>query len=459
MLLVEPEYYTRYPPLGLLKLSSFHKERGRQVLLVRGTRPADMPPDYIQVTSLFTYSWAPVHKAVEYYRGLYPRANIAVGGIYASLMPEHASLSGADEVHEGLVPEADGFLPDYELAPGWDSSIVFSTRGCVRECGFCAVPRLEGRSQGRAGSIRGLVHPKHKKVVLWDNNMLGVPNWRDVLGELRELGVEVDFNQGLDARFVTEEVARQLSTVRIRQLRMAYDIASEKRALERAIPALERAGFRRKDMVVYTLHNFTDTPDDFLRRVIDLLSWGVVSFPMRYEPLNSLTKNRYVSPHWTAKQLEMVARARRVLGTAGAFPPWPALLEKFRNASSFEEAFSIKAERRPRGYPEGLAGIVEEPTAGLRVCRTRFREVLNDPTTLRCPATCGQCGQHLWQDEPAFAVQDYGGKYVGYVCPACHPDQKRISGVWRWVLGDIPLEDRNGVSQEFRDAIVSDGVR
>ena len=205
---------------------------------------------------------------------------------------------------------------------------MFGTRGCIRKCAFCAVPRLEGKTSGPAEGIRGLVNPGHEKVVLWDNNILGVPNWLDVVAELKELDVEVDFNQGLDARLITEDVAQELKGLRIRPIRLAYDLLSERNALQRAIPALAAAGFRRKKIVVYALFNFRDTPEDFLARVIDLLTWGVACYPMRYEPLNSLVKNKYVSPHWTAGQLEIVARARRVLGAGGAFPPFPSLLYK-----------------------------------------------------------------------------------------------------------------------------------
>ena len=45
---------------------------------------------------------------------------------------------------------------------------------------------------------------------MWDNNVLGESHWRDLFAELKELKVEVDFNQGLDARLVTEEVAEAL---------------------------------------------------------------------------------------------------------------------------------------------------------------------------------------------------------------------------------------------------------
>ena len=235
ILLVEPDYYTRYPPLGLLKISAWRKAHGDSVSFIRGTQAFDGSPDQIYVTSLFTYSWRPVHRAVAYYRKQYPDAHIVLGGIYATLMPEHARLAGADEVHVGLKQEAERYRPDYSLVPEWDSSIMFSMRGCIRKCAFCAVPRLEGKTSGQAQSIRDLIAPEHKKVVLWDNNVLGVPNWQDVIDELDAAGVSVDFNQGLDARLITPEVADQLSRLKLPLVRMAYDIPSEGPAVERAI--------------------------------------------------------------------------------------------------------------------------------------------------------------------------------------------------------------------------------
>ena len=435
VLLVQPQYYTRYPPLGLLKLASLHKARKDSVLLVRGCQEVYPAPDVVYLTSLFTYSWKPVHEAANYYRLLYPGARIVLGGIYATLMPEHARLADVDEVHEGLFLNAERYRPDFSLVPDWKSSVMFGTRGCIRKCAFCAVPRLEGKTWGPSEGITDLVYPGHEKIVLWDNNILGVSNWRVVVAELRELGMEVDFNQGLDARLITEEVARELSSLRINPIRMAYDIPGERKALERAIPALEAAGLNRRRMIVYTLYNFTDTPEDFLSRVVDLLSWGVVSYPMRYEPLNSLVKNKYVSPHWSARQLEMVAQARRVLGFGGAFPPYQALLNKFRTASSFDEAFSMRPGPRNRPNPIGVAGTVAEPTSGLSQARSDFRELFNDPATLLRAVSCKSCGTAMVPGERAFAIQDYAGKYVNYICPTCHPNRKWVNGLWRSALG------------------------
>ena len=348
-MLVKPNYYSRYPPLGLLKLASYHRLKGDSVEYVEGNVKPRKKPDLVYVTSLFTYAWRPVHESVQFYKKLFPDTKVILGGIYASLMPEHAKLSGADEVYVGLFEPAEDLMPAYDLVPDWDGSIIFSSRGCIRNCPFCAVPRLEGGISHVKYSIKHLIYPGHTRVILWDNNILAAPNWRYIFDELHELGLTVDFNQGLDARLINDEVAEKLSKLKIPLIRLAYDQKGVYKFLKRAVETLSAYGFRRRDILVYTLYNYvTDDPEDFYQRVLDLLRLGVVCYPMRYEPLNSLKKNQYVSPNWTKEQLEMVAKARRVLGFSGVFPPYKALIEKFEKARNFEEAFSLRPPSRKR---------------------------------------------------------------------------------------------------------------
>jgi hypothetical protein len=375
VLLVEPSYHTAYPPLGLLKIAASHKAGGNTVELVRGIKPVSTTPQKIYVTSLFTYAWKPVHQAVAYYKKTFPQAKVVVGGIYATLMEEHAALSGADEIHRGLVEEVEELLPDYSLVPGWRQSIVFSHRGCVNHCPYCAVPVMEPTNGSiKVKSIRHLLAPGHKKLILWDNNLLGASNWRDLIAELKEIGLPVDFNQGLDARRITEEVAQEFKGLRIDPVRMAYDVPAERNALARAIPALERAGFNLRNMIVYVLYNFQDSPEEFLERLCDLMEWGVVAYPMRFEPLDSLEKNQHIGPKWTAEQLETIAQARRVIGYGGAFPPHDGLRKKFLEARNFEEAFTLRPKRvAPVGDPEALAEVALAVAASVADTYNRVR--------------------------------------------------------------------------------------
>ena len=90
VLLVEPEYYSRFPPLGLLKLATYFRSQGHEVKYVRGKDNGDFIPDEIYVTSLFTWAWEPVYEAVKYYKEEFSEVKVNLGGIYASLMPKDA---------------------------------------------------------------------------------------------------------------------------------------------------------------------------------------------------------------------------------------------------------------------------------------------------------------------------------------------------------------------------------
>lgn len=354
ILCVWPRYYSKYPPLGLLKLSAYHRLRGDMVQLVRPPEVPEFTPDVIYVTSLFTYAWEKVKEAVEYYRRLFPGKPVVLGGIYASLMPEHAREEiKPDYLWKGIVPELEEMLPDYSLVPSWKSSIIFTSRGCIRNCSFCAVPVLEPDFVCRpfAGD---LINKKYNQAIFWDNNFLASPYHQQILEELINIKktkrhFQIDFNQGLDARLVTPENAAAIASLRMNYVRLAYDSTCDRKALKQAIDMLCEAGVSKKRFVIYAMFNFKDTPDDFLSRVQDLLSWGVAVYPMRYQPVDALKKDSYVAPGWTPELLEMVADARRVLGVNGAWPSYEALKRKFLDAPDLESALELRERKKEKG--------------------------------------------------------------------------------------------------------------
>ncbi|NSW84482.1 MAG: hypothetical protein HPY90_14765 [Syntrophothermus sp.] len=347
VLCVWPRYYSKYPPLGLLKLSAYHRLRGDMVQLVRPPEIPEFTPDVIYVTSLFTYAWEKVKEAVGYYRHLFPGKPVVLGGIYASLMPEHAQEEiKPDYIWRGIVSELEEILPDYSLVPGWKGSIVFTSRGCIRNCPFCAVPVLEPDFVCRS-SVGDLINKKYNQAIFWDNNFLASPYHQEILEELINIKkakryFQIDFNQGLDARLITPDNAAAIASLRMSVVRLAYDSTCHRKALKRAIDMLCEAGVSKKRFVVYAMFNFEDTPDDFLSRVQDLLSWGVAVYPMRYQPIDALKKDSYVAPGWTPELLEMVADARRVLGVHGAWPSYEALKRKFLDAPDLRSALILR---------------------------------------------------------------------------------------------------------------------
>ncbi|OYD14502.1 hypothetical protein CH330_08450 [candidate division WOR-3 bacterium JGI_Cruoil_03_51_56] len=330
-----------------MKLGRYHRNRGDRVKLVRGLNGAGYDPDIIYVTSLFTYAWQPVHEVIRYYLARYPKAKLTVGGIYATLCTDHLreEFGYRIRIQKGVVPELDDLRPDYSLVPDWNASIVFASRGCIRKCPFCSVPMLEPEFTARK-TIRRLIHPRHKRIIFWDNNILASPHWRDIFAQLAEFGKPVDFNQGLDARLLTEEMVEIMRKFPVPNVRLAYDTDGIREPLKKAIDLLRAYHYDGRRIIVYCLYNHSDHPDTFFHRVRDLIDRGVVAYPMRYEPLKPRPKNTYISRHWTAEQLEMVAQARRVIGYGGAFPPYEGLRKKFDRAKDFEKAFRLRPRKK-----------------------------------------------------------------------------------------------------------------
>ena len=353
---VEPTYYSRYPPLGLLKLGKMEERKWNEVILVHGLKNIDFVPAKIYITSLFTYEWKPVHEAIDFYHRQFPDVPIYVGGIYATLMSYNIKKSFPYvNIHLGLYSEAEDLLPAYHLLnsvdkwKGWKKSMLFTTRGCIRKCPFCVVPKIEGKMRDPKHSILDKIYPGHNEVVIWDNDFLASPYAIQVLEEIRDNGFKVDFNQGLDARLMTEEFANLLADIKPKSIHMAYDWAWEGKYVNNAIELLSNAGYNKRYLIFYTLFNFFDeqhhkgdTPSDFLLRLRNLMEWGASSYPMRYIPLDALEKNKYISPLWTAEQLEMVAKARRVIGFGGSFVPYKAFINKIRDSETFQDAMNLR---------------------------------------------------------------------------------------------------------------------
>ena len=96
--------------------------------------------------------------------------------------------------------------------------------------------------------MRHLVHPDHTRIVLWDNNLLGSPDWRALVEELSGLGLDIDVNQGLDPRLVTAEVVATLRPVKLRALRLAYDHRGLREVVKRAVTLFQNGKKRVKGL-------------------------------------------------------------------------------------------------------------------------------------------------------------------------------------------------------------------
>ena len=170
-------------------------------------------------------------------------------------------------------------FPDYSIYPECDYAIGFLTRGCIRRCPWCIVPSKEGNIRPYR-TWREIKRPECRNIVFMDNNVLasrhGIEQMRDMIGQ----DVRIDFNQGLDARLINEEVAEILSKLKwIRHIRMACDTDAMLKIVLKAVELLGRYGVKPYRIFVYMLVQDIESAE---RRAIALRDAGVDVFAQPY---------------------------------------------------------------------------------------------------------------------------------------------------------------------------------
>jgi hypothetical protein len=236
------------PNLALMKLASFHKARGDHVVLSRSPYRSPTEPvyDHVYGSAIFSYT----AQRVARFKNEFP--NAVVGGTW-----DPANAVTVAEV----IGEHDGL--DYSPWPDFTASIGFTQRGCRLKCGFCVVPRKEGkpRTVATVADIwRGKPWPKH--LHLLDNDFFGQPEeqWRARLEEIREGGFKVCFNQGINVRAVTPDAAAALASVtytddqfKRRRLYTAWDNLGDEKVFFRGVDILADAGVPPSHLLAYML--------------------------------------------------------------------------------------------------------------------------------------------------------------------------------------------------------------
>lgn len=181
-----------------MKISAYHKSNGDLVDWCNSPIEA-MTFDKVYGSQIFTDSER------------WDAPNLEMGG------------SGYD-LTKRLPKEIDDMFPDYSIYPDFKDSIGFTTRGCIRNCEFCFVPKMEGKICDYK-SIKDIY--RGGNIVCMDNNILAMPHkFIEALEFSASKKCKIDFNQGLDCRLVTLEIADLI--IRYRkyikpEIRFAFD--------------------------------------------------------------------------------------------------------------------------------------------------------------------------------------------------------------------------------------------
>jgi hypothetical protein len=373
ILLIEPSYKTRYPPLGLMKIATYHKLHRDHVVFAKGCVPELQLHEWdrVYVSSLFTYYWHETVKTIGFYQPVVSHpSQVFVGGALATLMSDELEAATGATVIPGLLDKpgmldpgdnkiVDTLIPDYGILRECnyqyelqDSYIAYATRGCPRRCSFCAVHRIEPQFvdylplKNQVRSIEQTYGSK-RDLILLDNNVLASECFPEIIGDIKVLGFErgakytyrtktgrlstvkryVDFNQGLDARLLSEDKMAMLSEIAIKPVRIAFDDIRYRDLYESKIRLAAKYGI--KHLSNYVLYNYEDHPDELYERLSinvalnEELGLQIFSFPMRYVDLRSKDRRTStpgnVGPHWNPKYLRAIRciliKTRGLVGT------------------------------------------------------------------------------------------------------------------------------------------------
>ena len=409
--------------------------------------------DIICVTTLFTFYWKKTIQTIKQAKAfLKPGGKLYVGGIAATILPDKLYEETGIYPHVGLLDKPTDLdkdddiiideLPldysildevDYEY-PANDAYFGYMTRGCIRHCEFCVVPKLEPEYKNYV-SIKNQIKTVDEKfgpkrhLLLMDNNVFASNEFDKIIDEIKECGfgkndvykpandyelsyrnlkeginnrayinkiiniynqiekklvfkdleifhnerekryllypetaeVEaikeldylarplyaslfkhgsrhvrfIDFNQGVDARLVTEAKMKKLAETNIKPLRIAFDHYEQLDIYLKAINLAAKYGI--KELSNYLLYNFHDTPEELFERLkvnvnlCEELNIKIYSFPMKYHPIDNplyFDNRDFIGEHWNRKFIRAVqAVLNSTKGKIG------------RGKTFFEEAF------------------------------------------------------------------------------------------------------------------------
>lgn len=237
-------------------------------------RLKDLPrPEVILVTSIMTYWYPGVAEAIRALRSAFPGRPVILGGIYATLCPEHAAGLGADQVlPAAAAPRGDG--PALDLYPEPGHAIATTSHGCPHHCHYCASAILQPHFTPRAlkevinDLDRQLASGQVRDLAFYDDALLESRNTilyplAEHLAEHRP-GLRLHSPNGLSVKDLDADCCRRLRRAGFKTLRLSFEgldrhtrkASGDKvnaTAYQQAVTNLRQAGFNAEEIETYLL--------------------------------------------------------------------------------------------------------------------------------------------------------------------------------------------------------------
>ena len=314
VLLIEPVQHKSWGAnnqyIGLLKIAAYHKQAGDTVEYVQAYDFPSASPDMILVSSMFTYWYKCVWETVQFYKFFYPTVPLLLGGIYATICPDHAAKSGADKVIAGEYQGSRCLPPDPTVLPTKPQFVYTMTSyGCPNACSYCASHVLYGPGihQRPTEEVFGEFALQKQRgfstIYVGDDNFLfnadkhAMPLLETIVR--RGLKIRFELPGGVQADHVTPEIAKLMYRAGFRRVstsietvsqevaqRMGRNKVSSTDAVTNAIRCFEQAGFKRNDISVFFMIGLPyQSLDDILDTFAFLARLGVWIHPQRWTPI------------------------------------------------------------------------------------------------------------------------------------------------------------------------------
>jgi len=257
------KYTTEYngiktPNLCLMKISTYHKQRGDEV-----------------------EEWFPMNKYDLVYKA---KVFINDRDIQTPIYADDIIQGGTGYSMQSKLPdEIEHIMPDYELFGITDTAQGFLTRGCPRGCPFCIVAEKEGRKSVKVADINEFWNGQ-KYISLNDPNILACKEKHDLLEQLVKTKSYVDFNQGLDIRLLDDDSIGLINKLKLKNIHFAWD--NPKEDLTDHFIHYASKGTHRVSGAwggVYVLVNYWSTVEEDLNRIYTLRDLGYDPYCMVYD--------------------------------------------------------------------------------------------------------------------------------------------------------------------------------
>lgn len=305
------DHGTRHPNLALLKISAFCKEYGHQVRLI--TSYDELMSDGNRIITDCDYDILVISKVFKFTK---------IPSFISLMIKQHLIFYGGTGFFEvngpNLPNEVEHHAPDYTLyneyiekVTGGDEKIMkrrfddylnysigFTTRGCIRHCGFC-VNRLLNKVV-EWSPVSEFLDESRRNIYLWDDNIMAAPPkvFQKVIEDLQNTGKRFQFRQGMDIRLMTDKKAELLSKVKYHgdyifafdHYRM--DNPTERKQVEQTIKGLKvwrkhcDKSTKLYVLVAYDSQDETDIEGTFFR-IKTLMEYGCLPYIMRFEEYNN----------------------------------------------------------------------------------------------------------------------------------------------------------------------------